>query len=202
MNKILVINGAVKPKEYSRATAIKDKFIEEYKSLNPSDEIINMDLGDVEIANTTLNKDTINNFFDQKNSLDYIEQLKSVNKLVVVTPMINFNISPLLKNYLDHIIVANQTLSYALSKHPEGKPVGTLDNLEVQIIITKGSPESWYVEFFDLPKYLVGLWSLLGAKVSKPLIVAGTDMPPLAAMSPNEVATKFESEIKNAAKDF
>ncbi|WP_338983465.1 FMN-dependent NADH-azoreductase [Spiroplasma endosymbiont of Othius punctulatus] len=202
MARVLVINANVTPNEMSRSRAISDLFIARYKKLNPADSYTYLDLNKVDMAKEALWQGNMDKFWTPISSQFYIDQLKEVDKLVIVTPMINWNISPLLKNYIDHIALANQVFSYAKSIHPEGIPAGLLDNLKVQIITTKGSPTHWYSDFIKIGDYLSGLFTLWGSKVEKPLVLGGMDMPPLAGQKPMDVAYVFEKEIDAAAKKF
>ncbi|QHX36229.1 FMN-dependent NADH-azoreductase [Spiroplasma sp. TIUS-1] len=203
MSKILIINASVVPKENSRSFAITELFLEKYKLNNPQDEIIVLDLNNEEMAKQSLWKGNMNAFWTPELSGKYQDQIKSVDKLVMVTPMINWNISPLLKNYIDRITLANVTFSYSKSTHPEGIPAGLLTNIKsFQAITTKGSPTHWYSEFINIGEYLNGLFTLLGAKVKPALVLGGMDMPPLVGQKPSDVAKVFEKEITEAANKF
>lgn len=203
MAKILVINASVMPKENSRSNAITELFLEKYKLNNPNDEIITLDLNNEEMAKQSLWSGNMGEFWTPELSGKYQDQIKSVDKVIMVTPMVNWNISPLLKNYIDRITLANVTFSYAKSTHPEGIPAGLLTNIKsFQVINTKGSPTHWYSEFIKVGDYLNGLFTLLGANVKPALVLGGMDMPPLAGQKPADVAKVFEKEITEAASRF
>ncbi|WP_028123968.1 NAD(P)H-dependent oxidoreductase [Mesoplasma melaleucae] len=50
MSKILVINSSVLQKENSDSLAMSNLFINEYKTLNPNDEVVYVDLNDLKMA--------------------------------------------------------------------------------------------------------------------------------------------------------
>lgn len=82
--------------------------------------------------------------------------------------MINFNIPVTLKNFIDHIAIANKTFSYKYSK--KGDAIGLLNNLDVQIIATQGAPLDWY-PFASHYKFLEGFWNFVGANVKESIII-------------------------------
>ncbi|QGS52012.1 FMN-dependent NADH-azoreductase [Spiroplasma tabanidicola] len=198
-NKVLVISGTASPKDKSFSIALQNKFVEEYKKLNSDDEFIYLDLNDEKMAQITLSRDNMKDFFNQEDALNYIEQLKSVNKVIIASPMNNFAVSAMIKNYLDHILLANQTFSYKYSKKGDAK--GLLDHLSVQVLTTQGAPIGWY-PFGDHTNYLKGTWEFVGAKVNHPICFAGTKLEPVVSMDPNQAILQVESEIIKAAKSF
>jgi|GEM_PF-505445 len=137
-NKVLVINSSMIDEKASFSVALTKTFVKFYQEANPKDEIIHLNLNDLPMASITLTTRNFNNFFNQEDSDKYIDQLKSVNKLIFVTPMTNFNVTSMTKNYLDHVLVANKTFSYKYSK--QGDAVGLLTKLKVQILATQGAP--------------------------------------------------------------
>jgi FMN-dependent NADH-azoreductase len=126
----------------SISTYALDQFVKFYKESNPSDEIIELNLNNEPMAQKTLNANNFNNFFNSEDTDHYIDQLKSVDKVIVATPMTNFNYTATLKNYLDHILVAKKSFLYKYDG--KGTSEGLLKHLKVQIITTQGAPLGWY----------------------------------------------------------
>ncbi|AHI52850.1 FMN-dependent NADH-azoreductase [Spiroplasma culicicola] len=198
-NKVLVITGTVSAPEKSFSMALTNKFVEEYKALNPNDEIINLDLNNEAMAAITITRDNFGTYFNENDALKYINQLKEVNKVIIASPMNNFNVSTLIKNYLDHILLADQTFSYKYVK--KGDAVGLLDHLKVQILTTQGAPYGWYL-FGDHTAYLKGTWEFTGATVNEPILFAGTKIAPISTMNPKEAFLTIEDKIKEVVKNF
>ncbi|KAF5295816.1 hypothetical protein FQA39_LY12989 [Lamprigera yunnana] len=147
MEKILVINASVSPKENSDSVKMSEFFISEYKK-NKEVEVIELDLNKLPMASKTLTVDNMGNYFNQEDSFDIINQLKSVDKVVINFPMVNFGIPAILKNYIDHICIANETFTYKGST--DGFPIGLLSHLNVQLLATKGgfgTPEGGFTEY-------------------------------------------------------
>jgi FMN-dependent NADH-azoreductase len=138
MNTTLVIYSSpmMGSKVGSISELIAQKFIDEYLIHN-NDEVIHMDLNEEQMASKTLTSKGFAMFFNEKDSFYYIDQLKNVDKVIVVAPMINFNYPTVLKNYLDHILMAGKTFKYKYNAN--GQSVGLLSNLKVQIITTQGA---------------------------------------------------------------
>ncbi|WP_338971814.1 FMN-dependent NADH-azoreductase [Spiroplasma endosymbiont of Panorpa germanica] len=198
-NKILVINGSVSPIEKSFSVALTNLFIEEYKKIDPQAEYIHLDLNNEEMAHKTLTRDNMATYFNENDTFKYINQLKEVNKVIIGCPMNNFNVTGLVKNYLEHVLLANETFSYKYSK--KGEAIGLLKDLKVQILTTQGAPFGWYL-FGNHTEFLKGTWEFMGAKVNSPVLFAGTKIAPVDKQNPNEAVLQVKDEIIKAAKEF
>lgn len=173
-------------------------FINEYKALNPSDKIIYIDLNDLKMAEKTLTKNNIETYFNEKDSFSVIEQLKNIDKIVINFPMINYGIPAILKNYIDHITVANQTFTYKSST--DEKPIGLLSNIKnIQLLATKGGAGTPNTAFTD---YLKNIWEFMGATVAEPIINEMMDIHPYNEYSFIQNVEKVKDEIVKTAKVF
>lgn len=199
MAKVLVINGTSTPPDKAYSVALTNLYLEHYKQLNPNDEIINLDLNTEPMAQIALNRDNFSNFWNENDSKKYIEQLKEVDKVIMACPMNNFNISGLIKNYLDHVLLANELFSYKYSK--KGDAIGLLTKLKVQILTTQGAPIGWY-PFGNHTLNLEGTWKFCGAQINPSICLAGTKTDPLKDMSPVDAAKTLEQEVIAAVKSF
>jgi len=198
-NKILLIKSSPISQTKSYSTALANRFCKYYQQFHPTDEIITLDLNEIAMSKKNIH---IHNFVDYFNSSDsdfYINQLKNVNKVIFVSPMINFNISPIGKAYLDHILVANKTFSYKYQK--QGDAIGLLTHLKVQILTTQGAPFGWY-PWGNHTAYLQGTWAFVGAQVAPPILIAGTKVKPESELNPEQLIDKYEDKIMVAAKNF
>ena len=137
MEKILVVFAAPTPIEKSHTACLINRFLQHYTNLHEGVEVTWLDLNqEKDVTNQVLTCANKLEFFGCSDK--YINQLKSVDKLIVGTPMNNFNITGMLKNYLDLIMVANKTFQYKYDGYH--KSVGLLTNLKVQIICSQGAP--------------------------------------------------------------
>lgn len=199
MSKTLVIRASMIEKSASYSDALTNRFVKYFKEASPSEEIIEMDLNDLPMAQITLNRSNMKTFFNENDSDKYINQLKEINKIIFACPMTNFNICATAKNYLDHILVANKTFSYKYSK--KGDAIGLLPHLKVQILTTQGAPLGWY-PWGNHSENLKGTWEFVGAKVTTPIIVDGTKIPENASKSPEQRIDEFDAQIKKGAQEF
>ena len=199
MAKVLAIKTSMMEKSSrgSISTVALDEWIKFYKEKNPQDEVNVINLNTHKVGTHVLTSENFNEFF--ATSDEYINQLKTVDKVVVATPMTNFNYPAPLKNYLDHILVAGKTFKYKYDG--KGEAEGLLTNLKVLLITSQGAPKGWY-PFGDHTISLTGTWKFTGATTFKPLIIAGTKTPEMRDKSADEIVKIYREEIKKSAFEF
>ncbi|WP_027124093.1 FMN-dependent NADH-azoreductase [Mycoplasmoides pirum] len=198
MNKVLVIKSSMIQESKSFSISLLNSFLKYYKQKNPNDEIIELDLNNEMMSNKNLNVNNFGTFFNQEDSDKYINQLKEVNKVIIASPMTNFNYPATLKNYLDHILVADKTFSYKYTKKGEAK--GLLPHLKVQLLTTQGAPFGWY-PWGNHTEMLKGTWEFVGAEVVEPLLIAGTKVD-YFQKEPSAAIHDYDEKIKLAAEKF
>ncbi len=198
-NKVLVIWGSIIKSNESFSYELTQRFIKYYKINNPNDVINFLDLNETEVAKKTLTCKNFKDFFNDEDCNKYINQLKECNKLIISCPMTNFNVPTIVKNYLDHILIADKTFSYKYQK--KGDAIGLLTNLKVQILTTQGAPKGWY-SWGSTEKYLAGTWRFVGAKVMKPIVISGTKIPKNKNIEPPQLIDQYDKVIQKAARHF
>lgn len=197
-DKVLVIESSMIPIEKSFSRTLTREFVNLYRKYYSDDEFTFLNLNEIPMAQKTMNSKNFSGFFNKEDSDVYIDQLKLTNKVILSTPMTNFNYPAVLKNYIDHIMVADKTFSYKY-KHKDGS-VGLLNHLKVQILATQGAPIGWY-PFANHVENLMGAWNFIGAHVYKPIVLDGTKVT-YSTLSPTEVVRKFFTQIEEAVKKF
>ncbi|WP_033161355.1 FMN-dependent NADH-azoreductase [[Mycoplasma] collis] len=197
--KILVLKGSIIAEENSVSKQLTNKFVEIYKKKNPNHEIIEMDLSQENFSTHPLTAKTFATFWKDVDADKYINLLKSVDKVILSTPMINFSMAAPIKNFIDTICVADKTFSYKYSK--KGDAIGLLDHLKIQILATQGAPSDWY-PFGNVSENLAGIWKFLGAKSVDILKITGTKVMPFAALSVHDKINTYLKEIEQAAEKF
>lgn len=198
MNKVLLIVTSMVAPDKSFSYGLAQKFVEYYKQKNPDDQIIELNLNQVEMAQKTLTQQNFANFFNSEDSDFYIDQLKNVNKVIIATPMTNFNYPAVLKNYLDHVLVADKTFSYKYSK--KGDAIGLLKHLKVQLLTSQGAPFGWY-PWGNHTEMLKGTWEFVGAQVCEPILIAGTKVD-YKDKTVQDAINDYDAQIKQAAQSF
>lgn len=148
MSKLLYITAHPLDENRSFSMAVGKSFIEKYKVLNPSHEIIHLDLfkenipfidADVFAAWGKLQSGTS---FSDLNAQEQAkvgklsalcDQFLAADKYVFVSPLWNFSSPPVLKAYIDAITVAGKTFKYT-----ETGPVGLLQGKKALHIQARG----------------------------------------------------------------
>ena len=199
MNKVIVLYSSPVKEDTSISTYLTKKFVEEYKLNNKQDEIIEIDLNNIDLNEQYQNSNNMVNFFNNELNDKYINLLKEANKLIISAPMINFNIPVTLKNFIDHIAIANKTFSYKYSK--KGDAIGLLNNLDVQIIATQGAPLDWY-PFSSHYKFLEGFWNFVGSTVKESIIVHSVKISENIKKTKEEFYEEYKSLIQQKAKEL
>lgn len=198
MEKILVVFAAPTPIEKSHTACLINRFLQYYNDLHVGAEVTWLDLNQEKDVNSQVL--TYNNKLEFFGCSDkYINQLKSVDKLIIGTPMNNFNITGLLKTYLDLIMVANKTFQYKYDGYH--KSVGLLTHLKVQIICNQGAPVEWY-PYSSFTTYLEGCFAFMGCNVNHSILMDGTKLAKYKGKSNDEIVNEYEGQIRDAVKLF
>ena len=183
----------------STSSKAADIFKKEYIE-RTGDEVIVLDLNNEEVGTKSLTSANLPSFFSDGLTDKHIDLLKSVDKLVIASPMINFNYPAVLKNYLDHVLVANKTFKYKYNG--KGESEGLLTNIKsAQLILTQGAPTGWY-GFASHADSLKGTLEFIGIKVQQPLLLDGTKAPEEIKKTVDEFLEPHLNKISNAAKIF
>lgn len=159
MAKVLYITAHPHNETQSYSMAVGKSFIEEYKVVNPNDEIVTIDLYKEHIPHIDADvfsgwgKLRTGSAFDEltaeeKGKVSRLDELSNQfvegDKYVFVTPLWNFSFPPIMKAYLDSVAVAGKTFKYT-----EKGPIGLLPNkkaLHIQLevgIIQKVQQLEW-----------------------------------------------------------
>ncbi|MEO1617547.1 MAG: NAD(P)H-dependent oxidoreductase [Planctomycetota bacterium] len=123
MAKLLYIESSPR-KQRSKSIEVSNAFLDAYRTANPSDEVVTLDLWDralPEFDGYTIDaKYQVlhgQDFHDQQakawqSVVDVIDQFKSADKYVFSVPMWNFGVPYKLKHYIDVIAQPDQTFAF------------------------------------------------------------------------------------------
>ena len=145
---------------------------------------------------------SLNNFdsFWNEDSQRYIDLINNSDKIIISTGMINFTISPLLKNFLDNILVANKTFKYKYEE--KNKSVGLVDPAKkILLIMAQGSYKNWY-EFSAFDDYLINVLKFIGLKDINLLLFDGTKTHDQSKLSIEEKFKLKENEFNKLLNEF
>ncbi|VEU60623.1 FMN-dependent NADH-azoreductase [Mycoplasmopsis bovigenitalium] len=158
----------------------------------PNSTLNQLNTSNSEFQHTSLNANNFSEFFTETNSDHWIDILKETNVLVISSPMVNFNYSAGIKNFIDSVAVANKTFSYKYSK--KNGSIGLLDNLKVIILGTQGAPEGWY-PFGNFIENLRGIFDFFGANQIETLLVAGNKVEPNSSKTHEQIIDENQSKL-------
>lgn len=192
MSKVLYIKANIKPEGVSRTFKISDSFVEQYRKINPNDEVIIIDLYKDGI--NFLKGEDLNSIFgpktdESKNNsiLKYAYQFAEADKYIIAAPMWNLSIPAILKAYIDYVSVTGITFKYTA----EG-PVGLCHGKKAIHIVTRGGaysegPAASY-EMGD--RYLRTIFGFFGI----------TDFSTISAEKLDVMGEDVEAILENAIK--
>ena len=165
MSKILYIKANAKPEGTSRTFKISDNFVEQYRKLNPNDEIITLDLYKESIGFLTEEGISLHRPAPGEGKdhpvLKYAYQFAEADKYIIAAPFWNLSFPAILKAYIDYVSVTGITFKYTA----EG-PVGLCQGKKAVHIVARGGgyseePAASY-EMGD--RYLRTIFGFLGIR--------------------------------------
>lgn len=132
-----------------------------------------------------------------------LEQFKEHHRLIIVSPLHNFNITSRLKDYIDNILIARQTFKYLNSPDERGKVSTGLmtDDYKALLLFASGSiySENDFYQSLDFaPQYLKMIFSeIMGFSDFKIVRAEGT-----AFLSKNQIFDKAKENLDDALRNF
>lgn len=211
MAKVLYITANPKTTAESYSLAVGEEFLNAYKEANPQDEVVHLNLYKMELP--YIDTDVFNGWgklqqgtafdelsADEKDKVSKInhltDQFVEADKYIFVTPMWNLSFPPLMKAYIDNIMIAGKTFKYTA----EG-PVGLLDGKKSVHIQSRGGIYSEgpakAMEFGD--SYLRAVLQFMGVASIETVAVEGMAATPENA---EEIKQKAIAHAKEVAKSF
>lgn len=203
MAKLLYIESSPR-KSRSKSIKVANAFIDAYKSANPDDEVVTIDLWEKELPE--FDGYTIDakyqvlhgqNFDAEQQKawqavVDVCDEFKSADKYVFSLPMWNFGIPYKLKHYIDVIAQPGQTFSF----DPETGYSGLVTGKPAAVVYARGGAYgSEEAQDMDFQKsYLEFLLGFVGFTEIHPIVFEPT------LGSPEDVAKTEAGTIASAEK--
>jgi FMN-dependent NADH-azoreductase len=211
MATVLYITAHPHDHQTSFSMAVGKEFIEAYREANPTDEVVNLDLYNLNIPH--IDADVFSGWgklrsgssFDQLSDAEklkvsrlneIVEQYVAADKYVFVSPMWNFSFPPVLKAYIDAICIAGKTFKYT-----ENGPVGLLTDKKAIHVQASGGvySEGPAAGFESGYSYLNKIMQFHGVPSFEGIFVEGMGAMPDKAQSIKENAI---AQAKEVAKRF
>ncbi|MBN6187892.1 FMN-dependent NADH-azoreductase [Aneurinibacillus sp. BA2021] len=208
MAKVLYITVNPKPVDMSFSLRLGESFLKEYKQHSPQDTIEHLDLYKEDIPfidglvlgawgkvaqNEALTAE------EQRvlgRMTELLDQFIAADKVVFVTPMWNLSYPPMLKAYIDNVVIAGKTFRYT-----ENGPQGLLSSKRCMHIQGRGGiySEGPAADFEFTDKYLRSIMAFIGITDYSHIYVEGMAAAPDRA---DEIFADAEEKAKQAAAEF
>jgi FMN-dependent NADH-azoreductase len=211
MATVLYITAHPHDHQTSFSMAVGKEFIEAYREANPTDEVVNLDLYNLNIPH--IDADVFSGWgklrsgssFDQLSDAEklkvsrlneIVEQYVAADKYVFVSPMWNFSFPPVLKAYIDAICIAGKTFKYT-----ENGPVGLLTDKKAIHVQARGGvySEGPAAGFESGYSYLNKIMQFHGVPSFEGIFVEGMGAMP---DKPQSIKEKAIAQAKEVAKRF
>jgi FMN-dependent NADH-azoreductase len=195
----------------SYSLAVGSEFVEAYRSANPSDEVVHLDLYNLNIPQidnevfSGWGKLRSGSSFDQLSAGEQakvtrlgeiVDQFIAADKFIFVNPMWNFSFPPVLKAYIDAVSIAGKTFKYT-----EQGPVGMLTDKKALHIQASGGVYSHgpAQDFEQGHRYLKAIMQFFGVPSFEGIFIEGVAATPDQAPAIKEKAIQQAREL---AKSF
>lgn len=132
-----------------------------------------------------------------KQSRQLLEQFKAHHRIVIVSPLHNFNVTSRMKDYIDNILIARETFKYT-----EDGSVGLMtDDYRVLLLLASGSiytNQDRYTTMDFAPRYLRGIFQeIMGFNAFHLVRAQGTSV-----RSKEEVMSEASADLTTAFSEF
>lgn len=209
MAKLLYITANPKSVEDSYGLQVGEHFLKTYQHLHPEETIERVNLYNDEIplidklvldawgrlAKGEELNDVEQAVISRMNQL--VDQFVSADKYVFVTPLWNLGFPPMLKAYIDNVVIVRKTFNYS-----ENGPIGLLANQGRKVLHIQGSggvySEGPGVAYEFTNKYLQGVLGFIGITDYQKVHVEGTSLFP----DKQAILQKALKEAEHAANSF
>ncbi len=194
MTKVLYVEVSPR-KERSHSIAVAEAFLDAYTTANPDHEIDKMDLWDTELPELNMAMIDAKYRLLAGEELDEREanawttvratfnRVSSADKIVISTPMWNFNVPYKLKHLID--IVIQPDLAFAVV---EGGYEGLIKGKPAMLIVARGAAYPPGSDFFDIDfqkRYIDFLLGFVGFEDVRSLVIE-----PMLSASDEVTATR------------
>lgn len=211
MSTVLYVTAHPLDTSVSYSLAVGKEFVEAYRTANPGDEVIVLDLFKENIPQIDAEvfsgwgKLQGGSSFDQLSAGEQakvarlgelVDQFVAADKVVFVNPMWNFSFPPVLKAYIDAVSVAGKTFKYT-----ENGPVGLMNGKKVFHIQASGGVYSQgaFQDFEMGHRHLKAVMQFFGVSSFEGLFVEGMGAAPDQAPAIKEKAIR---QAQERAKSF
>lgn len=203
MATLLFVKANPKPAEQSKSLTMAEEFLAVYRQIHPEDTVVTVDV--YQDAIPLIDADVFSGWGKlmqqarltaaEQAKIDAIngctEQFLVADKYVFVAPMWNLSIPPMLKAYLDTVVIAGKTFKYT-----EAGPVGLVTGKKAVLILARGGvysqPPMSEMEFAE--RYLRAILGFLGITDMQSAVCEGHEY------APDQAAAILDAAVARARK--
>jgi FMN-dependent NADH-azoreductase len=176
MANVLFVKANNRPADQSPTVQLYDAFLKNYKEANPSDEVTELNLFEVDLP--YYDNNMMNGLFKLGNGYPvtaeeqqmadvankYLDQFMAADKVVFAFPLWNFTVPAQLVTYIGYLSQAGKTFKYTA----EG-PVGLITDKKVALLNSRGGvysegPAASLEMSMNFVKAMLGLWGINNAE--------------------------------------
>ncbi|MFC6227811.1 NAD(P)H-dependent oxidoreductase [Paenibacillus allorhizosphaerae] len=213
MATVLYITAHPHDHEHSYSMAVGKQFVQAYRSANPGDEVIHLDLYEMDIpqldadvfsawgklgAGASIEQLTDTEKAKVRRLDELVDQFAAADKYVFVNPIWNYSYPPVMKAYIDSICIAGKTFKYIPGK---GR-TGLLSDKKAVHIQASGSVLSQGSTSEDMEmghRHLKVIMDFLGITSFEAIFAEGMAAAPDQALAIKEEAME---RAREAARSF
>lgn len=208
-NIVLYVKGNPTEEMDSHSLSVGREFINKYKEKNPMDEVIEINVYEDNIP--MIDKDVLKGWGklqggksmedlskEEREKIvridELTEQFLKADKYVFSTPMWNLGLPPMVKAYMDTVIVARKTFQYT-----ENGPVGLLGGKKALHIHATGGAysEGPAKDFVHGHSYMESALTFMGIQDISSIIIEGT-----VYMPKEDLKKKASEDVNEVVKNF
>lgn len=176
MANVLFVKANNRPADQSPTVQLYDAFLQNYKEANPSDQVTELNLFEVELP--YFDNDMMNGLYklgngypvnaEEQKMVDvankYLDQFMAADKVVFAFPLWNFTVPAQLVTYIGYLSQAGKTFKYTA----EG-PVGLVTDKKVALLNARGGvysegPAASLEMSMNFVKAMLALWGINNAQ--------------------------------------
>lgn len=206
MSNILFIKANDRPAAQAISSKMYETFVNAYKEANPSAEIIELDLYNIDLpyyGNTAITgsykrSQGLTLTAEEEKAVElvdkYLNQFLAAEKVVFAFPLWNFTVPAPLVSYISYLSQAGKTFKYTA----EG-PVGLAGDKKVAVLSARGSDYGPMLSMEMAVNYVTNILGFWGIKNPETIVIEGHNQYPDRAQ---EIIAEGLEKVAKVAANF
>lgn len=171
--KLLFVNGSFfRDEKRSFSKALLNRLANHFENTDDF-QVSKVDLNDVEHYKTVLHENNLDSYYNHAQVQSFLDQIHRNDQIIISTAIINYSLSPILRNFLDSIAIPGKTFTYKKDQKSEYD----FSQKKVHLIIESGG-ENDPRDLTSPLYYFRNVMILLGFQNFACTIIENTDVDP------------------------